>query len=233
MSKRKFKPIDLKRLGGVLNPAAPGTTIESGRVGVPSAGEISRALGRLTRLPDLESLVDILSPSERAGALQRLREVRARATARDQIEAAEVAEIERKVLEAEKIEGVTRQIAEAQRARVQAAVEAAQQQQRAKRESGLEIVIGTEGPVHHSYRDKHGRACNTDKWFTACFLVYEKSKDLQERGGAGDPWFGLEGARFRCYYPASDAGDFRAILTSGSPGRWLHQWSQKSSYVRF
>jgi hypothetical protein len=42
---------------------------------------------------------------------------------------------------------------------------------------------------------------------------------------------GLRGREFVCYYPGSTRADWRAILTSGSSGRWLNAWSQKSAYI--
>jgi hypothetical protein len=98
---------------------------------------------------------------------------------------------------------------------------------------GIEILPGTVSTPPHTYIDKDGKRCATDRWFDTCGLCYDSSFDKDARGGMDDPWLFLEGREFRCYYPNSTAADLRSIMTSVSSGRWLNTWSQKSNYIEF
>ena len=95
----------------------------------------------------------------------------------------------------------------------------------------IEIIEGTQAPVPHTLMDRHGRHCHTDRWFDFAFLCYNSSLPVEARGGRDDPYMGLRGREFVCYYPGSTLADWRAILASGSSGRWLTAWSQKSAYI--
>lgn len=87
------------------------------------------------------------------------------------------------------------------------------------------ILPGSERILPHTLIDKHGKRCKTQLWINRAFLVILTSRS--------EPVMGLAGPNFQCYYPNSSAEDFRAILGSGSSGRWLQAWPQKSNYVRF
>jgi hypothetical protein len=95
------------------------------------------------------------------------------------------------------------------------------------------LTIGAEFRAPHTLRDKHGKPCRTDRWFDRIGLVYDSSLPDDARGGYNDPWLWVGGSTFRCYYPGSTRADFAAMFASGSTGRWLNAWSQKSSYVSF
>ena len=98
---------------------------------------------------------------------------------------------------------------------------------------GIEIMAGTENTPPHTYKTAEGKHCATDRWFDRCFLCFNPALPENAAGGKYNPWLGLSGRGFRCYYPGSSSADFKAIMTSGSSGRWLQSWSQKSHYTRF
>lgn len=89
------------------------------------------------------------------------------------------------------------------------------------------IIPGSERILPHTLIDRRGRKVQTQKWINRAFLVIFTSQ------AARGPMLGLAGPNFRCYYPNSSGDDLRAILGSGSSGRWLNAWSQKSNYIKF
>jgi hypothetical protein len=95
------------------------------------------------------------------------------------------------------------------------------------------LVIGAEFRAPHTLRTKKGKPCRTDRWFDRMGLVYDAGLPDDARGGYNDPWLWVGGSTFRVYYPGSTRADFAAMFSSGSTGRWLNAWSQKSSYVSF
>ena len=95
------------------------------------------------------------------------------------------------------------------------------------------LTIGYELRPPHSLRRAAGKPCRTDRWFDRCGLVYDSSQPTDGPMGFDNPRLFLAGTAFRCYYPNSTRADFAAIMSSGSSGRWLNAWSQKSSYVQF
>ena len=99
--------------------------------------------------------------------------------------------------------------------------------------SGIEIMAGTENQPPHTYKTASGAHCQTDRWFDSVFLCFDSALDDNSKGGKYNPWMGLAGRNFRCYYPGSSSADFKACMTSGSSGRWLQSWGQRSNYVRF
>ena len=90
------------------------------------------------------------------------------------------------------------------------------------------VVPGSERILPHTLVDKHGNRCATQKWINRAFLVIVRGPG---RPADAPPKLGLGGPKFRCYYPNSTPDDMRAILGSGSSGRWLNAWGQKSNYV--
>lgn len=100
------------------------------------------------------------------------------------------------------------------------------------RESGIVILEGTQQHPPHTKTDSSGRFVDTDRWFDSVFLCYDASLPVNARGGRDDPYLGIHGREFSVYYPNSTRADWRAILTSGSSGRWLSSWSQKGNYIR-
>ena len=102
-----------------------------------------------------------------------------------------------------------------------------------QRTRGAGILIKANMRCPHTYRTAAGKTCDTDAWIQYALLVYDASKGPEERGGIDDPWFGMEGPKFRCYYPQSGLADFESIMSTNSSGRWLHAWSQWKSYVTF
>jgi len=87
-------------------------------------------------------------------------------------------------------------------------------------ESGIIILAGTTNHPPHTLTTKDGKHCATDRWFNGCGLCYDGALPADQRGGMHDPWLFLEGRDFRCYYPQSTISEFKAIMTSGSSGRW-------------
>jgi len=98
---------------------------------------------------------------------------------------------------------------------------------------GLQVLFDWIRRLPHTYRTKTGAHCLTDRWISDGFLVYNPEYEPPARGSIDNPWFGLNGPKFRCYYPASSMADWESCMTSGSSGRWLNAWSQKSNYIRF
>lgn len=98
---------------------------------------------------------------------------------------------------------------------------------------GLQVLFDWVRRLPHTYRTKTGAHCLTDRWISDGFLVFHPELEPGVRGSIDNPWFGLNGPKFRCYYPNSSMGDWESCMTSGSSGRWLNAWSQKSNYVRF
>lgn len=98
---------------------------------------------------------------------------------------------------------------------------------------GPRVLLDYSIPPPHTLTDAKGRYVETFRWFDRAFLVYDPSIPAGEKGSEHDPWFGISGPKFRCYYPNSSAADFQSMMTSGSSGRWLHAWSEKSNYVEF
>jgi hypothetical protein len=104
------------------------------------------------------------------------------------------------------------------------------------------VLEGTQRTPPHTYKTSKGEYCATDRWFDMCALVYDSSITDNEivdhvtvgtPGGRYKPMLALQGRDYSVYYPNSTEADYKAIMTSGSSGRWLHRWSQKSNYVRF
>ena len=95
------------------------------------------------------------------------------------------------------------------------------------------IEISAEYRAPHTLRTKTGRPCRTDRWFDRMGLCYDSGAPEDSRGGFNDPWLWVGGGGFRCYYPQSTKRDFAAMFSSGSTGRWLNSWSQKSNYIEF
>ena len=95
------------------------------------------------------------------------------------------------------------------------------------------LVIGYELRPPHSLRTAKGKPCRTDRWFDRCGLVYDSSQPDEGPMGYNNPRLFLAGTAFRCYYPNSTRADFAAIMSSGSSGRWLNSWGQKSNYIQF
>lgn len=75
--------------------------------------------------------------------------------------------------------------------------------------------------------------CWTDRWINDAFLVYDPRLEPLEPGGVDNPWLGLRGPKFRCYYPKSSMAEWETLQTTQSSGRWLNAWDQKSSYIKF
>jgi hypothetical protein len=103
---------------------------------------------------------------------------------------------------------------------------------------GVRILYDWYAQVPHTYwtTAKPGRPsvrCETDKWFNKEFLVYDPAAEPGTRGHVDSAWLGLSGPKFRCYYPASSIADWESLRDSGSGGRWLNAWSQKSKYIKF
>ena len=101
------------------------------------------------------------------------------------------------------------------------------------------LTIGVEmRPPHTNTRGgnahgKGGKPCRTDRWFDRAGLVYDASQPDDGPMGYNNPRLFLAGTTFRCYYPNSSRADFAAIMSSGSSGRWLHRWPEKSNYTTF
>ena len=95
------------------------------------------------------------------------------------------------------------------------------------------IVIAEEFRTPHTLRTKTGKHCRTDRWFDRCGLCYDSGLPETSPGGADHPMLWIGGTGFRCYYPRSTRSDFASMMSSGSTGRWLKAWSQRSSYVSF
>lgn len=103
---------------------------------------------------------------------------------------------------------------------------------------GVKILYDWYAQVPHTYwtTSKPGRPskrCETDKWFNKEFLVYDPAAEPGTAGHVDSAWMGLSGPKFRCYYPKSSIKDWENLRDSGSGGRWLNAWDQKSNYVRF
>jgi len=113
---------------------------------------------------------------------------------------------------------------------------------------GIQILAGTSVPPPHTLQNAAGKFVPTYRWFDNAFLCYDPSipvnpkaltdpdyakESANPKGSQFNPWFGLSGREFRCYYPNSGSYDYKSCITSGSSGRWLQAWSQKSNYVSF
>jgi len=99
---------------------------------------------------------------------------------------------------------------------------------------GIVVIQGTQNTPPHTYKTAKGKFCATDRWFDLIALVYDIDKAEDEHGGKLHTMLALQGSgKYSVYYPESTVDDFRAIMQSGSSGRWLHKWSQKSNYKRF
>jgi hypothetical protein len=85
----------------------------------------------------------------------------------------------------------------------------------------------------HTYTTRTGRHCLTDRWISEGFLVFDPGAEPPLHGSVDNPWFGMNGPKFRCYYPHSSVADWESCMTSGSSGRWLNRWPQKSVYIKF
>jgi hypothetical protein len=99
--------------------------------------------------------------------------------------------------------------------------------------SEIIMVAQTLTGVHHTNMTAKGKYCDTGRWFSYTFLVIDTGARPGERGSAENPWMGLLGEGWRCYYPNSSVADYGHILSSASSGLWLHAWSEKSNYVSF
>lgn len=88
----------------------------------------------------------------------------------------------------------------------------------------VRVIEGSLRSVPHTLVDKHGQKCRTDRWFNMAFLVFDP---------AGVVRLGLSGPGWRCYYPQSSGNDLASLLGSGSGGRWIDRWSEKSNYISF
>ena len=100
-------------------------------------------------------------------------------------------------------------------------------------DAAIVVLEGTQNSVPHTYKTSKGTFCATDRWFDMCALVYNSTVADDDIGGKNNPMLALQGRDFSCYYPNSSIKDWQGIMTSGSSGRWLHRWSQKSNYVIF
>jgi len=198
----------------------PAQTIESGRVGVPQG----RPLGE----KEFEDLIKLL-PNKAA----RDRATRLLLAAREADRTQRQAKAEAIGRETARITGAQAQEAQAHAVEAEPFPIPAGAETAPTGETGIKILFGTENTPPHTYTTKAGKHCATDRWFNDVFLCYDAGLAKGDRGGMYDPWLGLAGRNFRCYYPNSTAADFRSIMTSGSSGRWLHMWTQKSNYVRF
>jgi hypothetical protein len=98
---------------------------------------------------------------------------------------------------------------------------------------GLAVLFDWVRRLPHTYTTKKGRHCLTDRWISDGFLVYDPALEPPMPGSVDNPWFGINGPKFRCYYPHSSVADWESCMTSGSSGRWLNAWGQKSVYVKF
>ena len=98
---------------------------------------------------------------------------------------------------------------------------------------GLQVLFDWVRRLPHTYRTKTGKHCVTDRWISDGFLVYDPALEPPARGSIDNPWFGISGPKFRCYYPASSMADWESCMSSGSSGRWINAWSQKSLYIKF
>jgi hypothetical protein len=98
---------------------------------------------------------------------------------------------------------------------------------------GVQIMLDKVFRLLHTRLTKDGKECWTDRWINDAFLVYDPRLEPLSRGGVDNPWLGVRGPKFRCYYPASGMADWELLQTTQSSGRWLNAWSQKSNYVRF
>jgi hypothetical protein len=98
---------------------------------------------------------------------------------------------------------------------------------------GVQIMLDKVFRLLHTRLTKDGRQCWTDRWINDAFLVYDPRLEPLARGGVDNPWLGLRGPKFRCYYPASGMADWELLQTTQSSGRWLNAWSQKSNYIKF
>lgn len=103
------------------------------------------------------------------------------------------------------------------------------------------VLPGSERILPHTLVDRHGRRVQTQKWINRAFLVVvedDQQRIIRLSGGFGPvdtsrAMLGLAGPKFRCYYPGSSKRDYDAVIGSGSSGRWLQRWPQKSLYVSF
>lgn len=98
---------------------------------------------------------------------------------------------------------------------------------------GPRILLDYVVPPPHTLTNDKGKYCETFRWFNKAFLVYDPALPMDAKGSEANPWFGLEGPKFRCYFPNSSDADFEACMTSGSSGRWLNAWPQRRNYVAF
>lgn len=99
---------------------------------------------------------------------------------------------------------------------------------------GIVVIQGTQNHPPHTLLDKNGKFCHTNNWFDSVALVYNTDVDDDAHGGKKHPMLALQKTgSYSVYYPNSTEEDFKGIMLSGSSGRWLHKWSQKSNYVRF
>ena len=103
---------------------------------------------------------------------------------------------------------------------------------------GVKILYDWYAQVPHTYHTtgkpgKPSKPCDTDKWFNKEFLVYDPAAEPGTAGHVDSAWMGLSGPKFRCYYPRSSVADWESLRDSGSGGRWLNAWSQKSNYIKF
>ena len=98
---------------------------------------------------------------------------------------------------------------------------------------GLQVLFDWERRLPHTYHTAKGAHCLTDTWISDGFLVFDPRLEPPALGSVDNPWFGIRGPGFRCYYPGSSVADWESCMTSGSSGRWLARWSQKKSYTTF
>lgn len=99
--------------------------------------------------------------------------------------------------------------------------------------NGIQVLFDWVRRLPHTYRTDKGKHCLTDRWISDGFLVFDPSREPPAKGSIDNPWFGINGPKFRCYYPNSSLVDWESCMTSGSSGRWLHAWPQKSNYNKF
>ena len=97
----------------------------------------------------------------------------------------------------------------------------------------MEVVPGSWKSLQHTYRNADNRKCDTANWLQACMLVYDASLSVEERGKKANLRLGLEGPKWRCYYPNSSAADYEAVRGAASSGRWLQAWGQRKNYQSF
>lgn len=98
---------------------------------------------------------------------------------------------------------------------------------------GLQVLFDWVRRLPHTYTTKKGKHCLTDRWISDGFLVFDPGLEPPALGSIDNPWFGINGPKFRCYYPGSSVADWESCMTSGSSGRWLGRWGQRRNYTRF